>query len=98
MIIKLDNTVKLLCYQSKPNSGVAYVIPWPLIVNQECYIPKCLSRQAVFENSSCEFFRSLFKVKVKGQKSSPKNKGVKFMIYGGHNMNIWPNLDIIGRK
>ena len=50
-------------------SGVAYVIPWPLFVNQECYISKSLSRQAVFENSSCEFFRSLFKVKAKGQRS-----------------------------
>ena len=49
-------------------SGVAYIIPWPLFVNQECYIPKCLSRRAVFENSSCEFFRSLFKVKAKGQR------------------------------
>ena len=63
------------------NSGVAYVIPWPLFVNQECYIPKCLSRRAISENSSCEFFRSLFKVKVKGQRSTPKNKGVKFIIH-----------------
>ena len=49
-------------------SGVAYVIPLPHFVNQECYIPKCLSRRAAFENSSCEFFPSLFKVKVKGQR------------------------------
>ena len=56
-------------------SGVAYVIPWPLCVNQECYISKCLSRRAVFENSSCEFFRSLFKVKTKGQRSVLKIKG-----------------------
>ena len=60
-------------------SGVAYVIPWPLFVNQECYIPKCLSRRAVFENSSCEFFRSLFK--AKGQRSTLKNKGDKFIIH-----------------
>ena len=63
------------------DSGVAYVIPWPLFVNQECYILKCLSRQAVFENSSCEFFQSLFKVKAKGQRSTLKNKGDKFIIH-----------------
>ena len=81
-------------------SGVAYVIPWPLFVNQECYIPKCLSRRAVFENSSCEFFQSLFKVKAKGQRSTLKNKGDKFIIhdYGKRYVNIWPNLDTIGRK
>ena len=62
-------------------SGVAYVIPWPLFVNQECYIPKCLTRRAVFENSSCEFFQSLFKVKAKGQRSVLKNKGDKFIIH-----------------
>ena len=66
---------------SSPFSGVAYVIPLPLFVNQECYIPKCLSRRAVFENSSCEFFRSLFKVKAKGQRSTLKNKGFKFEIH-----------------
>ena len=51
-------------------SAIAYVIPLPLFVNQECYIPNCLSRQAVFENSSCDFFRPLFKVKAKGQRST----------------------------
>ena len=62
-------------------SGVAYVIPWPRFVNQECYIPKCLSRRAVFENSSCEFFPSLFKVKAKGQRSMLKNSGDTFIIH-----------------
>ena len=74
------------------------MLPWPLFVNQECYIPKCLSRQAVFENSSCEFFRSLFKVKAKGQRLKIKGTNLKFMIYGEHHVNIWLNLDIIERK
>ena len=44
------------------------ITPWPPFINQECYIPNFLFRRAVFKNSSCDFFRSLFKVKVQGQR------------------------------
>ena len=65
MIIKLDNTVKLLGYQSKPNSGVAYVIPWPLIRNV-IYQNVCPDKQfskTVPVNFFDHFSRSRSKVK-----------------------------------
>ena len=40
----------------RPSSGVAYVIPWPLLVNQGFYIPKCLYSRVDFKNGSCHFF------------------------------------------
>ena len=55
------------------SSGVAYVIPWPLLVNQGFYIPKCLYSRVDFKNGSCHFFLLTFKVKVKGH---------SFRIYG----------------
>ena len=55
--------------------GVAYVIPWPLLVNQGFYIPKCLYSRVDFKNGSCHFFLLTFKVKVKGQSHG-------FRIYG----------------
>ena len=38
LIVSILMKIKQLTY-----SGVAYVIPWPLFVNHDCYIPKCLS-------------------------------------------------------
>ena len=37
-------------------SGIAYVIPWPLLVNQGFYIPTCLYSRVDFKNGSCHFF------------------------------------------
>ena len=51
-------------------SWITYVIPWPLFVNHDCYIPKCLSWCVNFKSDSCEYFLSPFKVKVTGQKSA----------------------------
>ena len=60
----------VLSCRSSSNSGVAYVIPWPLFVNHDCYIPKCLSWCVGFKSDFCEFFLSTFKVKVTGQRSA----------------------------
>ena len=46
-------------------SGIAYVIPWPHYVNQDCYIPKCLSSCVGFKNGSCEFFYQLSRSRSK---------------------------------
>ena len=50
-------------------SGVAYVLPWSLFVNQGFYIPKCSSRRVHSKNRCCQFFQNKLKVKVKGQRS-----------------------------
>ena len=55
-------------------SGGAYVIPWPLLVNQGFYIPKCLYSRVNFKNGSCHFFFRL-------SRSRLKVKGHGFRIY-----------------
>ena len=37
------------------------------IVNQHCFIPKCLSLQVDAKNSTCDFYSNVLMVKVKGQ-------------------------------
>ena len=47
-------------------SVVAYVIPWPLFVNQGFYTPKCLYSRVDFKNGSCFFS---FDFQGQGQRS-----------------------------
>ena len=60
------NVVELLMSQK--------TLPWPLLVNQDFYIPKCLLSCVDFKNGSCHFFSFL--------RSRSKVKGHCFRIYG----------------
>ena len=71
-------------------SGVAYVIPWPLFVNHDCYIPTCLSWSLGFKSDSCEFFLSTFKVKVTGHRSK-----VSALDYNGPMIMSWFIVSIV---
>ena len=47
-------------------------LPWPLLVNQGFYIPKCLLSCVDFKNGSCHFFFSLSRSRSFDQNLSKK--------------------------